>query len=67
MRKQKRFNRKGRRLYREHILNYCYDELQIRYRDKLELNIVEALRKEADYKNRDRDEYVREKLKTCSI
>ena len=53
--------------YREHILSYCYDELQIRYRDKLELNIVEALRKEADYKNRDRDEYVREKLKTCSI
>ena len=48
--------------YREHILSYCYDELQIRYRDKLELNIVEALRKEADYKNRDRDEYVREKI-----
>ena len=53
--------------YREHILSYCYDELQVRYRDKLELNIIEALRKEADYKKRDRDEYVREKLKTCSI
>ncbi|PEU79161.1 phosphonate ABC transporter permease [Bacillus anthracis] len=48
--------------YREHILSYCYDELQVRYRDKLELNIVEALRKEADYKKRDRDEYVREKI-----
>ncbi|MGR5874261.1 hypothetical protein ACT7DH_06470 [Bacillus pacificus] len=48
--------------YREHILSYCYDELQIRYRDRLELNIVEALLKEADYKNRDRDEYVREKI-----
>ena len=31
--------------YREHILNYCYDELQIRYRDKLELNIVEDEKK----------------------
>ncbi|MFH4316638.1 hypothetical protein WAI88_19895, partial [Acinetobacter baumannii] len=48
--------------YREHILSYCYDELQVRYRDKLELNIIEALRKEADYKKRDRDEYVREKI-----
>ena len=48
--------------YREHILSYCYDELQVRYRDKLELNIIEALRKEADYKKRDRNEYVREKI-----
>lgn len=48
--------------YREHILAYCQQELQERYRDKLELNIIEALRKEADFQKRDRNEYVREKI-----
>ncbi|MFC5773517.1 tubulin-like doman-containing protein [Ectobacillus antri] len=48
--------------YRTHILAYCRSELQSRYRDKLDLNIVEALRKEADLKGQDRNEYVKERI-----
>ncbi|MFD3445692.1 tubulin-like doman-containing protein [Microbacteriaceae bacterium 4G12] len=48
--------------YRMHILTYCRKELQSRYRDKLELNIIEALRKEADFCGRNQIEYVKEKV-----
>ncbi|MCP8969162.1 tubulin-like doman-containing protein [Ectobacillus ponti] len=48
--------------YRTHILGYCRKELHTRYRDKLEMNIIEALRKEADLEGRNHDEYVREKI-----
>ncbi|MGG0275179.1 tubulin-like doman-containing protein [Bacillus rhizoplanae] len=48
--------------YRKYILTYCEQELQDRYRDKLELNIIEALRKEAAIQKRDMTEYVSEKI-----
>ncbi|WP_028400103.1 tubulin-like doman-containing protein [Ectobacillus panaciterrae] len=48
--------------YRSHILAYCRKELQSRYRDKLELNVIDALRKEADFKSCDRSEYVKERI-----
>lgn len=48
--------------YRIHILSYCRKELRTRYRDKLDFTIIEALRKEADFYNEDREEYVKRKI-----
>lgn len=48
--------------YRQHILSYCNSQLRTRYRDKLEFNIVEAMRKEADFQHVEGDTYVRERI-----
>ncbi|MFX3660147.1 MAG: tubulin-like doman-containing protein, partial [Ectobacillus sp.] len=59
---EERHSQKVEDFYRSHILAYCRKELQSRYRDKLELNVIEALRKEAEFKQADRSQYVKEQV-----
>ncbi|WP_416826558.1 tubulin-like doman-containing protein [Ectobacillus polymachus] len=48
--------------YRQHILSYCREELRTRYRDKIELHVVEALSKEAEFEHVDSETYVKERI-----
>ncbi|OLO40830.1 hypothetical protein BTR23_04995 [Alkalihalophilus pseudofirmus] len=45
-------------LYRENVLGYCREELTSRYRDRLDLTVIQALRREAAYKGEEPTKYI---------
>jgi hypothetical protein len=48
--------------YRQNVVAYCRKELQNRFQDKLALNVIQALRKEASLKGEEVDVYVSDKV-----
>ncbi|WP_010199213.1 tubulin-like doman-containing protein [Bacillus sp. m3-13] len=53
-------------LFRENVLAYCREELRSRFNDRLDLSIVQALRKEAQFKQVDSDEYLTERISSIN-
>jgi len=49
-------------LYRENVLQFCRKELRERYRDRIDLNIIQALRKEAQMLNQPVELYIKERI-----
>jgi hypothetical protein len=49
--------------YRKHVLNYCVEELKMRKNDQLDLDAIQALRKEARFLNQNPDEYIEERIR----
>jgi hypothetical protein len=49
-------------LYRKRVLNYCLDELKTRKNDQLDLDAINALRKEARFLGVDADQYIAERI-----
>lgn len=49
-------------LYRKHVLNYCLEELRTRKKDQLDLDAINALRKEAQFLGIDSDQHIAERV-----
>ncbi|MHC0035595.1 tubulin-like doman-containing protein [Pseudoneobacillus sp. C159] len=48
--------------YRKYVLNYCVEELKIRKNDQLDLDVIQAIRKEARFLNIQPEKYLEERL-----
>ncbi len=49
-------------LYRNNVLGHCRQELKTRYHERLDLCVVQALRREAQYKGKDVNEYMKDRI-----
>jgi hypothetical protein len=48
--------------YRNHVLKYCLEELKTRKNDQLDLDIIQALRKEARFQGEIQENYIEERI-----
>ncbi len=49
-------------LYRKNVLSHCRLELNTRYHDRLDITVVQALRREAQFKGVDPEEYIKNRV-----
>lgn len=53
-------------MYRTHVLGYCRNELNTRYHDRIDLSIIQALRREANILGVDPNDHIEKRVKALN-